>query len=283
MKIEKNIEYAELFMCENNGFNKSHCLFVKMNKIILIIYRSKIVFEEHLKNIKSCEIYWDKKFFTVKLTLKKGNNKGFRVNIDNSEFVCKVFDLLQNFKNKEEKVQKNIRNSLNSLEENNEIKDFESIETILEKHIKDINSEKNGENNLNKEFERITVNDIKTELENSENENNEDKGKKRDIVINNIFINYNKNINLKKSISKFKSEINKNKSNHNDTIINNESVYSSIKEGSDNNNKDKNSFKAKKVNLKDSLNNSSLRYSSNDNFIHHLIFSDSSGSSGSNK
>ena len=283
MKIEKNIEYAELFMCENNGFNKSHCLFVKMNKIILIIYRSKIVFEEHLKNIKSCEIYWDKKFFTVKLTLKKGNNKGFRVNIDNSEFVCKVFDLLQNLKNKEEKVQKNIRNSLNSLEENNEIKDFESIETILEKHIKDINSEKNGENNLNKEFERITVNDIKTELENSENENNEDKWKKRDIVINNIFINYNKNINLKKSISKFKSEINKNKSNHNDTIINNESVYSSIKEGSDNNNKDKNSFKAKKVNLKDSLNNSSLRYSSNDNFIHHLIFSDSSGSSSSNK
>ena len=68
-----------------------------------------------------------------------------------------------------------------------------------------------------------------------------------------------------------------NKSVNNKTISNNESVYSSIKVDSSINNDDKISFN-KKISLNDSLNGSSIRYNSNDNFLHQLYFSDSSSS-----
>ena len=64
----------------------------------------------------------------------------------------------------------------------------------------------------------------------------------------------------------------------NDTIINDESVYSSIKGDSEHNYKDKESFMGNRVYFNDSINNSSIRYDSNENFVHRLTFSESSSS-----
>ena len=290
MKIEfDDIIYAELFKCENNGFNKGLCLFVKMQKIIIIIYRSKIVFKEVVKNIKHCEIHYTyNNFFVVRFILKKGNSKGFKVNIKNCKFVFELYDLIQNFKKEEDEKNKNI--TIKNLGNENELKDIEelkSIETIVENNTEEeISAKNNTENNIvNKQYEQITVNEINTDNINNENklnviekDQNKLQGKKRDIIINNFIINYNNNINIKKAKRPIKVDQKSNNSGHNDTIFNNESVYSSIKENSNLNNEDIISLN-RKINLNDSLNGSSIKYNnSNDNFIHHLYFSDSSSS-----
>ena len=295
MKIEfDDIIYTELFKCENNGFNKGLCLFVKMQKIIIIIYRSKIVFKEVVKNIKYCEIHYTyNNYFIVRFVLKKGNSKGFRVNIKNYKFVFELYDLIQNFKKEEDEKNKNI--TIHNLGNENELKDIyelKSIDTIVEGNSdEEISAKSNTDNNItNKQYEQITVKEINTDNINNinninnvnaiEQEQNKLQGKKRDIIINNFIINYNNNINLKKAIRPIKGDQDQhsNNSNHNDTILNNESVYSSIKENSNLNNDDIISFN-KKINLNDSLNGSSIKYNnSNDNFLHHLYFSDSSSS-----
>ena len=298
MKMEiDEIIYANLFKCENVGFNKGFCLFVKLKKIIIIIYRGKIVFQEVIKNIKHCEVHFNQDYFAIKFILRKGNSRGFKVNIIHTNFVCECFELIQSFKKEEEEKDKNvIVKNLGQESDLKEIEELKSIETIVENKseeessIKE-NSEEKEESDKNKKYEAIYVNEIKneneTEKENfyQEKDKNKSTGKKRDIIINNIFINYNKNINVKNNILKNKADnISNNsnkKNNNNDTIINNDSVYSSIKDNSDKNNMDKNSLQ-KKIDLNNSFNNSSIRYNSNDNFVHHLIFSESS-SSGSNK
>ena len=285
MKIEfDDIVYTELFKCENNGFNKGLCLFVKMQKIIIIIYRSKIVFKEVIKNIKNCEIhYTNNNYFIVRFILKKGNSKGFKVNLRNYSFVFELFDLIQNFKKEEDEKNKNV--AIQNLGNENELKDIDelkSIETIVEKSSDKEISPRNDEEKIitNKRYEQITVKEIKTDNINKiEKEKKKSPGKKRDIIINNFIINYNNNINLKKAIKPIKGnqDLN-NKSEHNDTILNNESVYSSIKGNSISNNDDNNSIN-KKVNLNETLNGSSIKYNnSKDNFIHHLYFSESSSS-----
>ena len=282
MKIDfDDIVYTELFKCENQGFNKGLCLFVKMQKIIIIIYRSKIIFKEVIKNIRHCEIhYTDSNYFIVRFILKKGFSKGFKVNIRNCSFVCELNDLIQNFKKEEDEKNKNL--DIHNLGNENELKDIDelkSIETIVEGNgEEEISSRKNKEIVNNKKFEQITVNEINTDNINIiEKEQNKLQGKKRGIVINNFIINCGDKINLKNGVRKIKVNQELNKSVNNKTISNNESVYSSIKVDSSINNDDKISFN-KKISLNDSLNGSSIRYNSNDNFLHQLYFSDSSSS-----
>ena len=276
MKIDfDDIVYTELFKCENQGFNKGLCLFVKMQKIIIIIYRSKIIFKEVIKNIRHCEIhYTDSNYFIVRFILKKGFSKGFKVNIRNCSFVCELNDLIQNFKKEEDEKNKNL--DIHNLGNENELK---SIETIVEGNgEEEISSRKNKEIVNNKKFEQITVNEINTDNINIiEKEQNKLQGKKRGIVINNFIINCGDKINLKNGVRKIKVNQELNNSVNNKTISNNESVYSSIKVDSSINNDDKISFN-KKISLNNSLNGSSIRYNSNDNFLHQLYFSDSSSS-----
>ena len=272
MKIEKNnIKYAEIFKCENRGFNKGLCLFVELNRILLIIYRGKIVFEEFLKNIKNCEIHFNYRYFTIKLNLKKGHSKGFKVNIRNYDFVCKFYDVLNSFQKKEEEKSNEIMNKNSS--NINVLDNIEEIDSIITVEENKINEDKKEEIKEDQKLESINVNDI-SEIK-SEKEKNKN-SKKRDIIINNIIINYNK-IEHKSNLKSHKTIHNQNSNLNNDTIINNESVYSSIKEDSEYN-RDKILSNKKRVHFNDSINDNSIRYNSNENFIHHLIFSDSSSS-----
>ena len=155
--------------------------------------------------------------------------------------------------------------------------DIHSIATIVDdKKKEEIKEEEEDSDKNDKNYESIIVNEIKNEKGKTAYKT---QPKKRDIVINNIFIKYNKNINLQNNIKILKAnQNNQNDLDNNDVIVNNESVYSSIKEGTEINNKDKNTYNKKRVCFNDSLNNSSIRYNSNDNFVHHLIFSESSSS-----
>ena len=266
MKTDKHhIKYAELFKCENKGFNKENCLFVEFNKSFIIIYRSKIIFEAFLKNIKQCEIHFNNRYYIIRLIFKKGNSKGFKVNIKYSSFVCKFYDLILHLKKKEEEKNKEIiKKGSNGYNELDNLGDIHSIVTIEENKNEE---EKEEDKENNKQYENIIVNEINKDK-------NKLKGKKRDIVINNIFINCNNNINIKNNL--------KHKLNRNETINNDESVYSSIKGDSEHNYKEKILDNKKRVHFNDSLNNSSIRYNSNDNFVHHLIFSESSSISEDN-
>ena len=280
MKVEKNhIKYAELFQCENRGFNRDLSLLVEFNKSFIIIYRSKIVFEEILKNIKQCQVHFNGKYYIIRLILKKGNSRGFKVNIRYSSFIFRFYDLLQSMQKKEEDKHNEIieKNSEVDFNEINNLGDIHSIATIVDdKKKEEIKEEEEDSDKNDKNYESIIVNEIKNEKGKTAYKT---QPKKRDIVINNIFIKYNKNINLQNNIKILKAnQNNQNDLDNNDVIVNNESVYSSIKEGTEINNKDKNTYNKKRVCFNDSLNNSSIRYNSNDNFVHHLIFSESSSS-----
>ena len=274
MKLKKNnIKYTEIFKCENRGFNREFCLFVELNKFILIIYRGKIVFEEYLKNIKNCEIHYYNRCFIIKLIVKKGHSKGFRVNIKNSSFVCKFFDFYQNVKKKENNDNDEFENK-NSAQINilDEIEEIDSIIDVDENKNKSEEIKEEEEEKTDNKDESIVINEIKTEQE--KNIKNVNK-KQRGIVINNFFISYN-NLNQKIKLKNIHTDINTFVPNN--TIINDESVYSSINGDSDLNYKDKKSFIEKKVYLNDSMNNSNIRYNSDEKFMPRLEFSESSSS-----
>ena len=167
-------------------------------------------------------------------------------------------------KKEEEKNKEIIKKGSNGYNELDNLGDIHSIVTIEENKNEE---EKEEDKESNKQYENIIVNEINKDK-------NKLKGKKRDIVINNIFINCNNNINIKNNL--------KHKLNRNETINNDESVYSSIKGDSEHNYKEKILDNKKRVHFNDSLNNSSIRYNSNDNFVHHLIFSESSSISEDN-
>ena len=272
-KMEKNIKYAEFFVCRNKGFNKERSLFVKLNKTVFIIYKSKIIFEAAIKSLKNCEIHYRRGYFIVKFCLKRGGSKGFKVHSYYAAFVCKLFDLFQNLKKKEEEQNKKILNN-NSILQLDELEEKETIININDKNNNIINKISLGKSeniNLNKD-ESIIITDLNKEVElKSDIENN--KKENKGIVINNIFINVDKNTNLKNILKKNINNENNKISHLNNTIVNNESVFSSIKEDDTN----KNSNNENKISMNES--HSEIRYNSNENFIHQLIFSESSKSS----
>lgn len=155
-----------------------------------------------------------------------------------------------------------------------ELEEKETIININDKNNNIINKISLGKSeniNLNKD-ESIIITDLNKEVElKSDIENN--KKENKGIVINNIFINVDKNTNLKNILKKNINNENNKISHLNNTIVNNESVFSSIKEDDTN----KNSNNENKISMNES--HSEIRYNSNENFIHQLIFSESSKSS----
>ena len=270
MKIEtNNINYANYFCCANKGFDNGLSLFIKTDKIIVVLYEArKVIFYEKLKNIKQCIIHYANGDYIIKFCKKKGG-KGFKVKKEYYVIVCKIYDLFSNIKNKE--IEKNkffndFNNSIldSDLDNNTIIEVNNNYESSSEEKEKENISKKGKEEviNINNIFNINNINNIY-------NINN----------INNIQNIYN-NIPQKENI-KGKDECNDNSENQ-ETLKNDNSVY--IHETNENlseehDNKKIYFNKRKQIDNNSLANNISFEYNSKDAIFPKKIFNFSSENS----
>ena len=210
MKIETNhIDYAHYFICANYGFDKGFSLFIKTDKLVVVLYESKkIIFYEKLRNIKKCEIHFINDEYIIKFCRKKGTGKGFKVMKECYTVVCKIYDLFSNIRLKE--LEKNV---------------------IIDNDINN-NSQEENEN-----YFVINVNENNNDKPNNDNSITEENGKakKKEEIINikNIYnINNINNIYNINNINKIQNIYNNNSNNNNlerslnqETVVNNNSVF----------------------------------------------------------
>ena len=237
MKIDSNQIYSHYFICANKGFEKGLCLFIKTNKMIVILYEfRKIIFSEKLKNIKKCEIHFINGAYVVRLLRRKGSSIGFKVIKECFAMVCKIYDLLA-----KEPDKKLFPDKPSEVESNEEDQKDIIIEVDEDNNSQSKESKENGK--INKYYKINTIN-------NFYNINN----------INNIQNIYSNNYNDKKRIS-----INPKKTEDEETVVNDNSLYfsESIENLSEDFNEIRKILKSRKKKYND--NNSIKSYSNEHN------------------
>ena len=237
MKIDSNQIYSHYFICANKGFEKGLCLFIKTNKMIVILYEfRKIIFSEKLKNIKKCEIHFINGAYIVRLLRRKGSSIGFKVIKECFAMVCKIYDLLA-----KEPDKKLFPDKPSEVESNEEDQKDIIIEVDEDNNSQSKESKENGK--INKYYKINTIN-------NFYNINN----------INNIQNIYSNNYNDKKRIS-----INPKKTEDEETVVNDNSLYfsESIENLSEDFNEIRKILKSRKKKYND--NNSIKSYSNEHN------------------
>ena len=223
LKIETNhIDYADYFCCSNKGFENGLSLFIKTDKIVVVLYESKkLIFLEKIKSIKKCEVHFNGKEYIIKFSRKKWGAIGFKVMKEYYVMVCKIYDSFSNIKNKE------LEKSIFSNKELNNDMDDENDESHT---IIDINN--NNKTDNDNDNDNSNDNDINTTIKINEKQEKGIKGEKGEkgeiIQINNIYnINNINNIYNINSINDIK-DLKANNHNKNDTIISNNNINNSI-------------------------------------------------------
>ena len=90
-----NILFAEDFICGDEGFDRKFSTAILTDYAIYVVYNTKkIIFEEHLKNIKNIKIHFIDNKFIIFFRLNNEKSRGFRVNKDYSKIATEIYDLM---------------------------------------------------------------------------------------------------------------------------------------------------------------------------------------------
>ena len=204
MKIETNhIDYAHYFICADKGFDKGFSLFLKTDKIIVVLYEAKkIIFSEKLRSIKKCEIHFVNEEYVIKFCRTNGTGRGFKVMKEFYTIVCKIYDLFSENKmkelekktiftsdikieNEQEDNNKDDIININDVENDNKIDDNISLDNekkeTKKEEIININNIYNI-NNINNIFNINNINNIQNIYSNNQNNNSSKSDKTANIV-----------------------------------------------------------------------------------------------------